>query len=247
MPEPNTTTLAHFTEIVSTIEDDKGNPAATKYRLMGPDDGSPTQLFPLVVFLHGAGERGNDNRTHLLYLPETLARPESRRRYPCYALAVQCPASQKWVEVPWEAEQSAPQAAEPSAALKTAMAVLDDVMHTWPIDPKRVYLTGMSMGGYGAWDWAMREPKRFAALAPICGGGDETKAALIKDLPIWTVHGEKDQAVPVVRSRRMVEALRAAGGSPKYSELEGVGHNAWTKAYTPEFGLLDWMFEQKRG
>jgi predicted peptidase len=102
------------------------------------------------------------------------------------------------------------------------------------------------MGGFGTWHFAAAEPKRFAAVAPICGGGDPARAALLKDTPIWAVHGDRDEAVSVEHSRRMITAIKRAGGSPRYSELAGVGHHSWTPAYDPSFGLLNWMFEQRK-
>lgn len=242
---PAATTLEHFREMTLTIDAFAPKRTTVKYRLMSPDAAVGDAKFPLVVFLHGAGERGDDNVKQLLYLPDVLARDENRKRYPCYALAPQCPNDMKWVDVDWGERESRPQR-EPNAAMKSVLAMIDEVLHTWPIDASRIYLTGLSMGGYGAWDLAIRRPTQFAALAPLCGGGDESKAAAIKTLPIWAVHGEKDAAVPVERSRRMIAALQAAGGEPKYSELADVGHNCWTTAYDPKFGLLDWMFEQRR-
>jgi predicted peptidase len=245
MPDPHAVTLAQFREM--TVMTDAFGPTknTAKYRLLAPNDVQTDAKFPLVLFLHGAGERGLDNKKQLLYLPDVLATEENRKRYPCFAAAPQCPPNMKWVDLPWEEETSKPQPPI-SAPIKMVLAILDEVLHTWPIDPARVYLTGLSMGGYGSWDLAMRRPMHFAAVAPLCGGGDEAQAAVLKDLPIWAVHGDKDAAVPVARSRNMIKALEAAGGKPKYTELAGIGHNCWTKAYAPDFGLLDWMFEQKR-
>ena len=125
------------------------------------------------------------------------------------------------------------------------IAALEDTLKREPIDPARIYLTGLSMGGYGSWDLAARMPDRFAAVIPICGGGDGATAAKIKDLPIWCFHGDADTAVRVERSRTMIEALRAAGGAPKYSELAGVGHDSWTPAYRDP-DVLAWLFAQKK-
>lgn len=244
MPGPDATTMQHFRDM-AIATDAFGERRTIGYRLMSPDTARPGEKLPLVLFLHGAGERGGDNVKQLLYLPEALARPENRERYACYSLVPQCPDDRRWVEVPWDAVESTPQDAA-GPAMRMVLEMLDEVLHAWPIDPERVYLTGLSMGGYGAWDLALRRPDTFAALAPLCGGGDETLAARLKSLPIWAVHGEKDAAVPVVRSRRMIAAVRAAGGDPRYSELPGVGHNCWSQAYAPEFGLLDWMFKQSR-
>lgn len=244
MPEPAAAARQHFREMMITT-DAFGQTTSVGYRLMTPETERPGAKHPLVLFLHGAGERGSDNVKQLLYLPEVLSRPENRKRYPCYALVPQCPADRRWVEVPWDAVETTPQG-DASPAMRLVLDMLDEVLHAWPIDPARVYLTGMSMGGYGAWDLALRRTETFAALAPLCGGGDEAQAARLKHLPIWAVHGEQDAAVPVVRSRRIIEAVCTAGGEPKYSELPGVGHNCWSRAYSPEFGLLDWMFEQRR-
>ena len=116
----------------------------------------------------------------------------------------------------------------------------------YSIDPQRIYLTGLSMGGYGTWDLLARKPDLFAAGVPVCGGGDESTAEQIANIPIWVFHGDLDSAVPVSRSRTMVEALKKAGGHPKYSEYPGVEHNSWDKAYAdPE--LMKWLFAQKRG
>jgi len=245
MPDPTPAALEHFREM--TVSTDVLGPERgdVRYRLMSPAGGGADEKFPLVVYLHGAGERGDDNRKQLLYLPDVLAREENRRRYACFALAPQCPSGMKWVDVDWSAAKTSPQG-PPSAAMKAVLAMLDDVLHAWPIDASRIYLTGLSMGGYGTWDLAVRRPAQFAAIAPLCGGGDETKAAALKDLPIWAVHGEKDAAVPVARSRDMITAVRQAGGEPKYSELPGVGHNCWSQAYDPAFGLLDWLFAARR-
>lgn len=204
-----------------------------------------TAPAPLVVFLHGAGERGSDNSRQLTWLPLQMASEGNRAALPCFLLAVQCPEGEKWVDVPWGDEQPSPLPAQPSRALRAVMAALDEVVQRPDVDRSRVYLTGLSMGGYGAWDLAMRQPERFAALAPVCGGGDPTQAARLRGLPIWIWHGDKDGAVPVVRSRQMHAALTAAGIDARYSELAGVGHDSWRQAYG-EGGALRWMFEQRR-
>ena len=220
--------------------------ATFRYRLLKPlrtDDAD--SRWPLVLFLHGAGERGDDNAMHLKFLPKWLAAPEMRDRYPCFVLVPQCRKGHQWVAVPWADQQSTPQAPRPTTDLAAAVAALDDVIAKEAVDASRIYLTGLSMGGYGTWDLGTRMPERFAALLPICGGGDEKTAARISKLPIWCFHGDADNAVPVGRSRAMIEAVRAAGGSPKYSELPGVGHDSWTPAYRDP-AVIDWLFEQSR-
>ena len=125
------------------------------------------------------------------------------------------------------------------------MAIVAEVEKEYKVDPKRVYLTGLSMGGFGTWSLAIKDPTRWAAIVPICGGGDAKQAAKIKDLPCWCFHGDADPAVAVGMSRTMIQALKDAGGQPKYTEYPGVGHNSWDKAYaTPD--LYKWLLSQQR-
>ncbi len=217
-----------------------------RYRLLTPVRAEPGREYPLVVFLHGAGERGIDNAKQLLYFPELMASEEYREKYPCFVLAPQCRPDARWVEVPWDAVESSP-FGPASDSMQVILGVLEELEMNAPIDRRRIYLTGLSMGGYGCWDLAIRFPERFAAVVPICGGGDESQAERLKSLPIWAFHGDADPAVPVERSRRMIAAVRAAGGRPKYSELAGVGHHSWTPAYADRKGVIPWMFDQTKG
>jgi predicted peptidase len=221
------------------------DPIEFRYRLLRPQTVVTGMRYPLILFLHGAGERGDDNRKQLAYLPRWMAEPAMRKRHPCFVVAPQCRMDERWVDVSWADEKSTPQAAEPTTDLRAAIAALEAVLRGEPVDPDRVYLTGLSMGGFGTWDLAARMPDRFAALLPICGGGDERTAATFAKRPLWCFHGDADTAVPVERSRSMIAALEAAGGRPKYSELKGVGHNSWTKAYRDP-AVIDWLFEQRR-
>jgi predicted peptidase len=128
---------------------------------------------------------------------------------------------------------------------KRAMAILDEVMKEYKTDPKRVYLTGLSMGGFGTWSLAAAHPDKWAAIAPICGGGNPKEAEKIKDLPCWCFHGDADPTVKVEKSREMIDALKKAGASPKFTEFPGVGHNSWDKAYaTAE--LYPWFLEHQK-
>jgi predicted peptidase len=216
-----------------------------KYRLLKPASLEKGKQYPVVLFLHGAGERGDDNQLQLLYLPEQMSQPEFRERYPCFLIAPQCREGKLWVEVPWSDPESTPMQ-EPGDQMRVVIGILNHVLEAYPADKDRVYLTGLSMGGYGSWDLAARHPELFAAVVPICGGGDERAADRLVDVPIWAVHGDMDTAVPVVRSRTMIEAIKKAGGHPRYSELKGVGHNSWTPAYSDPDGVLPWMFQQSR-
>jgi predicted peptidase len=235
---------AVFSErLVSVV--DGGGEIRLASRLLRPVTIEAGVRYPLVLFLHGAGERGSDNVSQLKYLPAWLAASECREKYPCFVLAPQCRAEQRWSAFNWSDKKSSPLADAPTTDLSGAIAALREVLGSEPIDPDRVYLTGLSMGGYGSWELAARMPDRFAAVVPICGGGDESQAAKLTHLPIWCFHGDADKVVPVERSRTMVAAIRTAGGEPKYTELPGVGHDSWTYAYR-ESGLLDWLFAQRR-
>ena len=216
------------------------------YRVLRPAKIEEGKKYPLVVFLHGAGERGDDNQAQLKYFPEMMAQPEYREKYPCFVIAPQCREGKSWSGFGRRRNREASDANEPSDQLKVVMQILETHIKNEPIDTKRIYLTGLSMGGYGSWDWATRAPDRFAAVVPICGGGDESKADRLVNLPIWAFHGDEDEAVPVERTREMIAAIKKAGGNPKYTELKGVGHNSWTPAYTDPDGVVKWMFEQKK-
>ena len=134
---------------------------------------------------------------------------------------------------------------EPAAPLETALVLLFAIQEKYPIDPDRVYVTGISMGGFATWEAMIRHPENFAASIPVCGGGDVTFADRIKHIPVWAFHGAEDPVVPVICSQSMIEKLEQVGGHPRYTEYPGVGHNSWDRAYAePE--LLSWLFSQKR-
>jgi predicted peptidase len=221
-----------------------GEAVEFRSQLLAPPAIEPGRRYPLVVFLHGAGERGRDNEKQLKYLPTWMAEPALRERHPCFLLAPQCREDERWVDISWADKKSTPQG-PPTTDMLAVIAGLNAAIAAEPVDPGRIYLTGLSMGGYGSWDLAARQPERFAAILPICGGGDEATAPRLAKLPIWCFHGDADKVVPVERSRTMIAAVRAAGGDPKYSELPGVGHDSWTPAYRDP-AVLDWLFAQAK-
>lgn len=213
------------------------------YRLYRPTGVATDRKLPLVLFLHGAGERGTNNVSQLVHGIASLIRYGQQANDPAILLIPQCPAGKRWVEVPWDAP-SHTMPAEPSYSMHLALELVRTTMASLPVDPTRVYVTGISMGGYGTWDAIQREPKLFAAALPICGGGDTAQAPAIKRVPIWTFHGDKDGAVPVNRSRDMVNALKACGGNIQYREYPGAGHNVWTRTYDDN-AVLSWFFAQR--
>ena len=219
-----------------------GNPL--KYRLIKPVDYKFGKKYPLVLFLHGAGERGDDNAATLRHAAKDLANPQTRAKYPAYVVIPQCPTGKKWSEVDWSKESSElPQ--DPSDAMQSIKELIDEMVENAGVDRNRIYITGLSMGGYGTWDAIARYPGFFAAAAPICGGGDPKTVEKFKSLPVWCFHGAKDPVVKVGRSREMIEALQKVGSNAKYTEYPDAQHDSWTQTYSnPE--LLDWMFAQRR-
>lgn len=214
------------------------------YRLFKPANYDPARKYPLVLFLHGAGERGSNNIAQLKHGMKVFTSDDMVARNPAFVVVPQVPQNQKWSDVNWsEMKNALPK--EPSTSMRLTMEVLAALQKEFSIDADRIYVTGISMGGYGTWDAICRYPGVFAAAVPVCGGGDEAQAAVLAKLPIWCFHGDKDTAVPVARSRNMIEAIKQAGGSPKYTEYPGVGHNSWDNAYA-DAALYDWLFAQKR-
>lgn len=215
------------------------------YRIHVPKDLPPDAKVPLVLFLHGAGERGDNNIRQLHHgIPSLLAYVQ-KNHIPAIVIAPQCPVGMQWVAVPWGGDaHTMPDS--PTPALQAVQKLLAQTMTEFPVDPSRIYLTGISMGGFGTWDLLQRDPELFAAGLPICGGGDTAQAAKLTSIPIWTFHGDKDTAVKTQRSRDMVAAIKAAGGTLiQYTEYPGVAHNSWTQTYNND-EVLDWLFNQKK-
>lgn len=217
-----------------------------KYRLLAPARVEEGRRYPLILFLHGRGECGDDNEKQLLHFAGTMGEKERRDRYPCFLLAPQCPADTSWNDVDWAAMKACGPTAEPLWSQRAVIEALKGVVRSRPVDTDRIYLTGLSMGGFGAWDLACRHPDWFAACVPVCGGGEPASARRLVGLPVWAWHGAEDDVVPPTASRKMVAALRGAGAEVRFDELEGVGHDSWSAAYG-EDGVLDWLFERRRG
>jgi predicted esterase len=216
------------------------------YRLFVPQNYSPAGKYPLVLFLHGAGERGTDNRAQLAGQTSELVfvTPQNQSNWPCLMLAPQCPSDQLWVNMPW-GDTSGTMPASPTWPMASTMTVLTNLFTRYSgIDTTRVCITGLSIGGFGTWDAIIRYPGKWLAAVPICGGGDSNTVAPIVHLPIWAFHAADDSVVPVVRSRTMISSIRALGGNPLYTEYPaslGYGHGSWVAAYA-ETNLLPWLF-----
>lgn len=235
---------ANWTKLFSSEKFESTSGKSLAYRQMNPPTIADGERYPLVLFLHGAGERGQDNQAQLKHgLREFAARRDS---FPAFVVAPQCPSGQTWSLISRNSDQQR-LPAEPYEPMSLCRELLDQLLEKLPIDPERVYITGLSMGGYGTFDAATRWPELFAAAAPICGGGDDSPEAMekLKSIPFWIVHGDNDRVIPVERSRQMVQGLKQAGVEPIYHELPGVGHDSWTAAYSNE-AFFEWLFAQRR-
>jgi predicted peptidase len=213
-----------------------------RYRLFVPDGLDPQKQYPIIVWLHGAGGMGVDNFRQLAddQVPgtQTWTEPANQTKHPAFVLAPQS-------SVGWLAQ---PQSRRPNTLgppLRFVLAILDSLSRQYRIDQKRIYVAGQSDGGYGVWDLIANRPDRFAAAVILCGAGDPARAPRLVNLPLWVFHGSADPMVPVAEARRMVEAIRKAGGNPRYTEYKGVGHEIWSRVFA-EPGLVEWLFAQHR-
>ena len=178
------------------------------YELLIPPGYDKTKTYPLIIFFHGAGERGTDNKIQLAHVAPVFAAADFQVAHPCFVIAAQCPPDQQWVDMPWGAP-SGVRPAQPSQAMQLALKILDQVTTEFSVDRNRIYATGLSMGGYAVWDCVTRFPDRFAAGVACCGGGDETTVtAAVAKAPMWAFHSADDNVVPVVRSQHMIAAMK---------------------------------------
>ncbi len=226
MPNPGSQVALSFTGIVTRTNH-------LNYLLYVPKDyaAMPGKAWPLVLFLHGAGERGTDVNKVAVHGPPKLVK--AGREFPFILASPQCPENQTWDN-------------------DALLSLIDTLQSQLNVDASRVYVTGLSMGGYGTWSLATQHPERFAAVAPICGGGDRIRALLpsqreaLKSIGVWAFHGGKDNVVPIAESERMVDAFKKAGVSDiQFTVYPDDGHDSWTHAYNePKF--FDWLLSHHR-
>jgi predicted peptidase len=213
------------------------------FRIYIPDNYDTVKFFPLFLFLHGAGERGNDNESQMNIINDFIME-ESFQNQSSFVIIPQCPNDEKWVDADWT-ELFSDFKGKPEKSMNNTINLLNKITGVYKIDTNRIYVMGLSMGGFGTWDIITRLPGKFSAAVPICGGGDEKQIGNLKSIPIWAFHGAKDKSVPVSRSRNMVYALRSINADIKYTEYENAGHNAWTYALK-ENDLINWIFAQTK-
>jgi predicted peptidase len=201
---------------------------ALNYLLWLPSEYSTnkSKTFPLLIFLHGSGERGDNLDLVKMHGPPSFV--ESNPDFPFITVSPQCVESSRWM---WKVED--------------LQLMLEQILLKYRINTDRIYLTGLSMGGFGTWAWACSQPDQFAAIAPVCGGGLSHYAYELKNTPVWAFHGDADEVVPVQNSIEMVEAVNRAGGSARITIYPGIGHDSWTKAYK-EDELYKWLLSQTK-
>lgn len=237
--------ITYGTSVFKAMEYTEGE-YSMKYRVCFPEDyGKTDKDYPVLMFFHGAGERGDNNEKQITTYTGFAHMFTSDADSPlldAIVIAPQCPAGEKWVNVPaWTDCEYSTEAIAESDSLEAALKLLKYYAENERINENAIYSMGLSMGGYATWDIAVRHSELLAAIAPICGGCDTSKSALLKDMPVYTFHGSADGTVPPTGTRNMVNALREAGNeNVKYVEYEGQGHGIWNTAM--ESDVITWMF-----
>jgi predicted peptidase len=229
-----------------------GHGVTLPYYLAVPKHLSPFGRYPLVLLLHGGGERGStsntpaQNRGVLLSQPyvQDWESPAVQNHWPSFIVVPQLMGARRWVDVS-PAQGSYHLALQPTDSLRMAKEIVDGLQQAYPqIDPTRLYVTGISIGGYGVWDAIERWPEYFAAAAPLSGGGDPAGAKKLTHLPIWAFHGGADGEPPPTASQAMIQAIRAAGGHPHLTIFPQAGHEIWVQVYSSQ-DFLSWFFAQR--
>ena len=224
------------------------------YRILYPENYDASKKYPLILFLHGAGERGRDNQKQLTHGSTFFNDTGHRKQFPAIVVVPQCSLNDFWARTritkamtdstPFEFEYLGD--VPMNKGLNMVSLLLDSMASSTNINNKQIYIGGLSMGGMGTFELLWRKPGFFAAAFPICGGGNPTKSSVYgKGFPIWIFHGNEDPVVDVNDSRKMVAALKASGAKVKYTEYPGVKHDSWKKVFVePE--LLSWLFSHKK-
>lgn len=218
------------------------NKVAIKYEIISVGTSNKTERNPIIIFLHGAGERGSDNKKQLTVGLPKLIESLNLMKISCDIVAPQCPENSAWVDTEWGAK-SHKMSKVPSEPLSEVIALIDSIIYANSKNKQlKIFLTGISMGGFGTWELLQRFPEKFKAALPICGGADTSLACKLKGIPIWAFHGKNDKVVLPSRTSDIVNAIKKCGGTPKSSFFEKTGHLSWDKVYgNPKF--IDWLIK----
>ena len=214
------------------------------YRQLNPDYDT-IRKYPLVIFLHGSGERGNDNEAQLKWGVMNFATDQAMTMYPAIVIAPQCPSGLQWSNFTRADGLDMKLQPTPSKPMSLLIELIQQAIKKMPVDTNRIYITGLSMGGFGTYDAIERYPNLFAAAVPVCGGGDVSRAASIAHIPTWIFHGAEDAAVNPEYSLKMVDALTKAGAHPGFTQYPEVGHFSWLGAYSDPL-MIEWLFRQRK-
>ncbi len=221
------------------------------YRILLPENFDVNKKYPLVLFLHGRGESGNDNEKQLVHGAKLFTDPANRKKYPAIVVFPQNPYQYYWSNVQTIAKENGERTfyfvntGEPSTSMKLAMSLLDNLQKQYKIRKDQVYVMGLSMGGMGTFEIVNRMPNTFAAAVPICGGANPSVAANLKGTKWWVFHGAKDDVVDPKLSEDMVKAMKKNAVDVKFTLYPEANHNSWDNAFA-EPDLLRWLFAQKR-
>lgn len=205
-------------------------------------DYDPVSKYPLVIFLHGSGERGDDNESQLKWGVMNFASDQIMKMHRPIVIAPQCPKNMTWGNF---SDKNMSLEQLPTEPMKLLIELINQTILKFPVDTNRIYITGLSMGGFGTFDAISRYPNLFAAAVPVCGGGDVTKAQVFSHIPIWIFHGAMDGTVNPALSRNMVEALTKAGAHPGFTQYPETGHFSWIAAYSDTM-MMEWLFKQRK-
>jgi len=223
-----------------------------RYRVMYPLNFDRTKKYPLVIFLHGSGERGNDNTAQLMHGAKLFSNDQARLNFPAIVIFPQCPSSSFWANTKWGKNSDSTNLfsfnpfGDPTKPMDLTIRLIKKTIQENYIDKKRVYVGGLSMGGMGTFEILYRCPKTFAAAFPICGGGNpESARKYAKRVKIWVFHGAMDDVVPPKYSETMVNAIKANGGDVQLTVYPDINHNSWDSAFA-EPNLLPWLFSNAK-
>lgn len=239
LPEGHATVAPLFKDLFFRYSGRGYHNRLIRYRLFVPDDLKPPKKYPMIVWLHGLGDGGDENAIQLNHLDSLVfIKPWTRGKFPFFFLAVECPlGNRSWTT-------SSPQADD---MVNVVLAAMDKTIREYPVDTSRISVVGLSGGGTGCWELAMRAPERFCALAPMAsGGGDIARIKRLVGIPVWAFHCTKDRRTAVDGDRKMVAALKAAGGQACLTEFDSYEHNCWTAAFQ-DYGILNWLLSQQTG